>query len=261
MIRKFINLLLISVIVFGIYSCSSTTEISEERFLPAERLIKKLEANRRKIKTFEGNGVLNIESPELSAKGNFEVLIKKPDSIMISIYGPFGIDLAKAVVTDRNFMFYDVLKNTLYKGSVDQDILKRIFKVNLSFNDLVDAFAGAVNLTENLRQIPSEYSFDDKSYFLTYNDSLSGKQSFYTVNADDLAIQKFEIILMQNNYHFKGNYQKFGSFDEVPIPYNVNVQNDGMNQKVAIDYRNIKVNHDIKSLQFNYPKDAKIVEL
>ena len=261
MIKKFISYLLIALTVISLISCSTTSEISEERFLPADRLIKKLEANRRKIKNFEGNGILSIESPEISAKGNFEVMIKKPDSIMIAIYGPFGIDLAKAVVTDRNFMFYDVLKNTLYKGNVDQDILNRIFKVDLSFNDLIDAFAGAVNLTENLRQVPKEYSFDKDSYYLTYIDSLTSKRSFYTVNLEDLAIKKFDINLPSIDYNFSGAYQKFGMFEDVPVPYKVDVKNESMNQSVLIDYRNIKVNQEIKSLKFKYPKDAKIVEL
>lgn len=261
MIRNFINILLIAITILSVISCSTTSEISEERFLPADRLIKKLEGNRRKIKTFEGNGVLTINTPEISAKGNFEVIIKKPDSIMIAIYGPFGIDLAKAVVSDRNFMFYDVLQNTLYKGNMDQDILKRIFKVDLSFNDLIDAFAGAVNLTENLRQIPKEYSFDNESYFLTYVDSVNSKNSYYVVNADDLAIKKFEIVLENINYQFKGNYKKFGTFEDVQIPYEIDVENKSMNQSVKIDYRNIKVNNEIKTLYFQYPKDAKIIVL
>ena len=82
-----------------------------EEVLPADRLVKKLEANRRKIKTFEGSGILNVVSPKLEAKATFEVYLKKPDSLKFIIYGPFGIDLAQALVTNSEFTFHDIMKN------------------------------------------------------------------------------------------------------------------------------------------------------
>ena len=100
------------------YGCAPSVTNLEEESLPYDRLVKKLEGNRRKIKSFVGTGVLNVESAELTAKGNFEVNIKKPDSISISIYGPWGIDLAHAMVTKRDFVFYDVMNNVVYKGEI-----------------------------------------------------------------------------------------------------------------------------------------------
>ena len=130
---------LLSVIV--ITSCSTEKSVSSKKVIPADRLIRKLEGNRRTIKTFHGKGVLNIRSANFKGKTSFEISVKKPDSIKISIYGPFGIDLAHGLVTKRDFIFYDVLKNRVYTGENNNQGLKSIFKIDLTFNELIDAFA------------------------------------------------------------------------------------------------------------------------
>ncbi len=168
---KIRNIIFVFLSLLLIVSCSSEKEIVKtEKIIPANRLLKKLEGNRRKIKTFEGNGILNIKSEEFSGKTSFKIYIKKPDSIKISIYGPFGIDIAHGLFSKDKFEFYDVLKNRVIIGENSKDVLEKLFKVNLSFEDLIDAFAGAVNLTENLRKEPTDYEEIKNIYNLTYVD-------------------------------------------------------------------------------------------
>ncbi|MCK7528610.1 MAG: DUF4292 domain-containing protein [Ignavibacteriales bacterium] len=83
----------------------------------------------------------------------FRVVLVKPDSIYLTILGPFGIELAQALVTKQKFTFYDAPQNTAYVGAVNSESLQSIFgRINLSFEDLVDASVGAGNLTQNLVQ-------------------------------------------------------------------------------------------------------------
>ena len=119
------------------------------------------------------------------------MILSKPDSIYLTIMGPFGIELAQAVVTNKNFVFYDALQNTAYKGSVNDEILKEIFKVNLTFNELTDAFVGSVNLTNNLYTNPSTYEVEGDKYVLTYIDSLTNKETKYKVDIRELGITNY----------------------------------------------------------------------
>ncbi|MGE5681271.1 MAG: hypothetical protein ACM34K_10380, partial [Bacillota bacterium] len=77
--------------------CVPSKPAEEAEIVPSDRLIKKLEANRRKVKNFEGTGSLNINTPDLNTTASFKVLLQKPDSVYLEIYGPFGIDLAQAL--------------------------------------------------------------------------------------------------------------------------------------------------------------------
>ncbi len=250
---------LIAALIF-FESCLPSKEVSEERILPSDRLVKKLEGNRRKIKTFNGKGVLNVVSNEFKANTNFEVLIKKPDSVRVSIYGPFGIDLAHALVTDREFAFYDVMRKTVYRGENDPGMLQKIFKVDISFNDLIDAFAGSVNLTDKLLREPDKYNIQGDNYIMTYTDSTKSIETIYQVNRTTLALEKYILKDFEDNIFFEGEFNDFRMFDEVPIPYITNVSNRINAQSLNVEYRNITVNKVIEKINFNIPKDIEIVE-
>ena len=207
-------------------SCVPSKPVEEDRELSPDRLIKKLEANRRKIKTFEGSGVLNINTARIEAKANFEVLFKKPDSIKISIFGPFGIDLAQVLVTKENFMFFDVIHNELYRGINKAGILEKIMKINIDFDDLMDAFAGAVNLTDKLRMEPDRFQTTDDKYILTYIDRNSSKMSIYEIATENLAITNYQLFQNNRDLLFEGVYSDFKNFEGVPVPYNTLVSDN-----------------------------------
>ncbi len=247
----------ILLLIFAI-SCVPSKPVYEEEVLPADRLVKRLEANRRKIKTFEGSGILNIESPKLDAKASFEIFLKKPDSLKLVIYGPFGIDIAQALVTNSEFTFYNALKNVVYKGRTDKNVLKKIFHIDLSFAEMIDAFAGSVNLTDKLRLQPDEFKLTNEDYYLTYRDSLTGKQSEFIIQINNLAIKKYELYKDPGILLFEGQYSDFEINNRVAIPYKNVIQNKIDNQKVSIDYRNIKVNENLENLTLEIPRDAKI---
>ena len=262
MIQKhLIRLLLLLSFGFFFQFCSTPKPVLEERIIPAERLIKKIEGNRRKVKTFEGSGVIKVESKQFTGSANFEVTLKKPDSIKISIYGPFGIDLAHGLVSKTDFQFYDVMRNKLYIGSNDKSVLKDLFKVDLSFNELLDAFSGSVNLTDKLLREPDEFLQDDNEYTLSYNDKISNQTSTYTIKIDDLALTAFEVTDIKNKTVIKSMYDDIKIFNDVPIPYEVSVDYKQNNQKLFLEYRKINVNADVDKLTLRLPKDIEIIKL
>ena len=242
-----------------ITGCVPSKPVKEAETMPAEVLVKKLEANRRKIKTFKGTGLLMVNSSQAEMKGNFEVVLKKPDSIKISVYGPFGIDLAQVLVTKNEFYFMDVLRNDLYTGRLQQDILKKIMKIELSFDDLMDAFAGAVNLTDKLRREPDSIVPGEETYLLTYNDETNLKKSEYSVNIEDLSIISYRLFNGEQLV-FQGDYSEFKDFQDVSIPYVTFIENVDRNENIRIEYREIYVNEEIEELSISIPKDVNRVK-
>ncbi|MBU1677306.1 MAG: DUF4292 domain-containing protein [Bacteroidetes bacterium] len=259
--RKFYPYVFIVLLLSFIIGCVPSKPVDEEKVFPADRLLKKLEGNRRKIKTFSGSGVLNITSPELTAAVNFQVYLKKPDSIKISVYGPFGIDLAHGLVTQNDFQFYDVLQNTLFTGNVEGEILKRIFKVDLSFEDLMDAFTGAVNLTSKLLEEPDEYETSSDKFILTYINDDAKTKNVYTIAASNLAITNYKMLTRKNKKILESEFKDFRVFENVPIPYLISVINHGNEQNLNIEYRKINVNNEIETMRLLFPKDIKSVKL
>ena len=255
-----IELFIFAVLSQLFFGCVPAKPIKKKAVFTSTRLIKKIEANRRKVKTFSASGVLNVESPEFSGKGNFEVLLKKPDSIRVSIYGPFGIDLAQILVTNSKYIYYDVIKNRVYKGANRKGILKSIFKIDLSFDDLIDAFAGSINLSNKLLQEPDSFEQNDEYYIFTYLDRITKLKSVYRIRTNDLAIESYKLFDKENNLLFEGKYDDFKLFHNVAIPYKSLIENNNKNQRIALDYRKIRVNKNIPELSIELPNDAKIIK-
>jgi hypothetical protein len=240
--------------------CVPSKPTEETEILSSERLINKLEANRRKIKNFEGIGTFEIKSEQFNDGASFQVIMIKPDSIYFAVLGPFGIELAQSMITNNSFIFYDVLHNTAYRGKVTDDVLRKIFKINLSFSDLLDAFVGSVNLTPNLYKQPTSFSIEGDNYILTYTDEEKHLTWIYRVDIRQLGITSFTLTSDNNEINIEGNYSNFEFIENVAVPYNIEIINKIKNQKLKINYKDITANEKGLSVNFELPGDAEIVE-
>jgi outer membrane lipoprotein-sorting protein len=257
LLRLFILSSIFPLIFLG---CVPSKPTDEVEILPSERLINKLEINRRRIKSFEGNGTITVRSGGVNQSVSFKVVLQKPDSLYLTMFGPFGIELAQALVMKDNFVFYDAINNTAYEGDVDSDILTRIFKVNLSFNELMDAFIGSVNLTDNLYRPPEKYTIDYDQYVLTYIDSNTERRTVYRVDIRELGITDYQVLNSNGDALLEGKYSKFELFENVAVPSKIELQNNKDNQRVSIDYKNMVVNKRSIVIDFKIPDDANIVK-
>jgi outer membrane lipoprotein-sorting protein len=257
--KKNIFILFISIVL--LFGCSAEKKVeTTERVIPASRLLRKMEGNRRKIKTFQGVGTINVKSEKFTGKTSFEIIIKKPDSIKISIYGPFGIDVAHGLFTGNKFLFYDVLRNRLFTGENSNGVLQKLFKIDLSFEELLDSFIGAVNLTSKLRTQPTDYEVLSNIYNLTYSDKTENKKSIYRVTKDELKITEYLVTTLDGKELLSSEYSNFKIYEDVPVPSSLLIRNKAKKQSVRVKYKKIFVNRKIKSLTINLPTDVEIVE-
>ncbi len=251
---------LIYFVIIFISGCVPSKPTEEVEILPAERLVNKLEVNRRRIKTFEGTGTLFVKSPQLDNKATFQITLVKPDSLYLSIMGPFGIQLAQVLVTKENFIFYDALKNTAYEGQVSEDVLENIFKINLPFSDIIDAFVGSVNLTSRLYKLPTKYAVDYDKYLLTYVDSTTGMTTDYRIDIRNLGITNFQVINPSGDVVLDGKYSNFEYLESIAVPYKIEVHDKKEDQEVTIDYKKIRGNQPDIYIDFKVPDDATIIK-
>lgn len=240
--------------------CIPSKPTEQVEILPSERLINKLEVNRRRIKNFEGYGTLSVKSSRFDNSANFRIVIVKPDSIYLTIYGPFGLELAQSVVTGENFIFYDQLNNSAYRGKVGDDVLKEIFKINLSFRQLLDAFVGSVDLTPKLYRSPDKFEVIYDEYMLTYIDSLTQNKDKYTIDVRELGIKNFIITNQADETLLDSKYSKFQIIESVAVPNRIEMTNFKDDQSVTIEYKTISVNKKNLFIDFVLPSDASIIE-
>lgn len=187
-------------------------------------------------------------------------MIKKPDSVKLAVYGPFGIELAQMIVTPTEFQFYDPMNNKLYTGKNKAGIIEKILKVDLTFDDLMDALSGSVNLTKNLRENPDQFDITEKYYNLSYKNDKNDQMSVYTIDNETLALLTYKILSSDYTPILTGEYRNFKMYNEVPVPYNSKITYEGKNQSLDIEYRSVEINNDISDLALDLPTDIQVVE-
>ena len=256
-----LTFVLASILVSFFYGCSASTTTSEAvEILPADRLVKRLEANRRKIRSFEGSGTLTIKTPDFNNSASFNVVMIKPDSVYLTIMGPFGIELAQALVTKRTFTFYEALSNTVYMGEMNDDVLRNILRIDISFTDLLDAIIGAVNLTDRLYKNPDAYKVQDDKYVVIYNDSLQNTVSTYAIDIRNLGITEYTLKSSKGKELLLGEYTNFSLTENVATPKNIAISNKNENQYFQIDYKNFSANQKDIHIDFKFPTDATVIK-
>jgi hypothetical protein len=245
--------------------CATVQEVGEDDGeivdgnIKPERLIKKMEANRRKIRAFEGKGELMVQTPEIDNSAFFQAILKRPDSLNVNVYGPFGIELANILLTEKEFKFYESLNNTMYRGNVDDVALRNIFKVDLSFDDVRDAFAGSVNLTKRLYTQPQEFKFEKGYFYIAYSDSVSGNLVSYKIKSEGLSIETYTVKSKKGEVLIEGKYSNFKMVEGVMLPQNIEVKSPKLKQSLKISYESMEVNKD-PQIDFNIPSDATVIE-
>ncbi|MEJ5263586.1 MAG: DUF4292 domain-containing protein [Ignavibacterium sp.] len=253
-------LLVLTLIELSLTGCVPSQPTEEVEILSADRLINRLEANRRRIKNFEGQGIITVNSSTLQNSATFRVVMVKPDSVYITFFGPFGIELAQAVATSSNFIFYDALQNTAYVGESDSDVLQNIFRINLSFSDIIDAFSGSVNLSQNLYKAPDKFEVIYDKYILTYINPENSLTSVYKIDVRRLGITEYTLNSDDGLINLEGKYSDFQIFENVAIPYKISILNKADSQKIDVEYRKISVNKKEIVIDFRIPDDATIIK-
>lgn len=260
--KLFLKIFLVLIFLFAVMSdgCVPSKPTDDVEILSSERLINKLEVNRRRIKSFEGSGTILVKNSKMNNSASFRVVLQKPDSIYLTIFGPFGIELAQALVTRSNFIFYDALKNTAYEGNVDDEVLRDIFRIDLSFNELIDAFIGSVNLTSNLYKQPSNYEVIYDKYLITYVDSELFRTSQYKVDVRELGITEYILKDKNGEVTIEGKYSDFGIIEGVAVPYKIELRNKKEDQFVSVEYKSMSANKKNIYVDFEIPEDATIIK-
>ncbi|MFA6235044.1 MAG: DUF4292 domain-containing protein, partial [Bacteroidota bacterium] len=192
MTHRFFNLrsiLLFSFALAVITGCSGTPEIDTTKPIDPHEIMQRVEKRNREVLALRGNGKISVESPEFSGGGSIQVLILKPDSLQLEISGPFGVTIARGLVTDQSFEFYDGTNNTVTEGATTADNLRRVLRFPIAFSDILEILTGTLGFGAVPGDAAPTGALKENTYILTWQSE--GQSLEYTVDLSTFAVQRF----------------------------------------------------------------------
>jgi outer membrane lipoprotein-sorting protein len=207
-----------------------------------------------KVQSMTGSGTISVETPEIAQSGSFELFLRKPDSVLVNIEGPFGISVGSALVTRREFMFYNSLQNQLITGPVTSANLNRIFRVKLTFDELLALFTGGTFLVSD-EGSPETTTVEENQHVLTYKDADGSRR--YWLDPESLLITRVQHLDQKGKLTSEERYEKFRSVGDAVLPRLIRVTQHASQRMVGVNFSSLTINTGGSPLVVDIPKNAE----
>lgn len=244
-----------------IAACTGSAGDTPLERIPVKDIKQQLNRNSGLIETLEASGNISFDSPEQSGSGWIELKIKKPDTVFVKIEGPFGISIANALITRKDFIYYNAQENKAITGPSTDINIGAILRIKVSFDELISGFTGSFSFQDQPEDSTSADS--EKNLYVIRESGLEGNRAFY-VDPSSYTIQRYKSIDANNSTLVEVNYSKYNeesaSGKNIYLPSVIKIKNPGKKQTVYVDYVDKVINKRNLTFKMKIPKSAKIIE-
>ena len=198
------------------------------------------------IKTLNGNVRLTLDTPQYSGNFMASILVNEPDSMLLTVTGPFGLKLGKVFVSKNRFIFYNQIMSQFYKGSKEDFAGKNFLQFPIEIGQIKDVIIAQDHfdvLSKKLLSIKNNmYYLEAENGNFNYNIWFSPEHHLIT---------KIEYI-QDDRIHFYKEYKNFREVNGIYFPHHVNFVKPNEKQGLSIIFTELLVN------QYNDPLSYKI---
>lgn len=257
-------LILLSMSVLVSSSCSVFRFSSplNRQWSNPEEILKEYSANYNKLITFKAEGRLLVQSSEFNESGTIFVTVKMPDSLMIRVEGPMGVDVAHFFLDSQKYLLYLYRDEVVYRGLSDtlnvNKLLTDLIGITLEGNsvdfqdvqnELIGLFTGAMSI-DNLDLEPVNFYDSTKTVNIFRMSGLSG-DVLYEFPINNELLQKVQIFDDNNRNRIVKSFSRYTKKNNVYIPRRIIYTFLEERGRISLTYFNFQINRSIKSEEFH----------
>ena len=211
-------------------------------------------ANHDLVRSLSGSGTISVETPEVAQSGSFELQLHKPDSLLVNVEGPFGINVGSVLLTRDTFLFYNSLENQVVSGSVNTNNLRRIFKMELTFDELMTLFTGGNFFGEDDGD-PESVMEEENQIILIYRTGQGRRR--YFVDPVSMLIARIQHLDNNGKMFLEERFERFRTVGEVSLPRYIRLTQHTARRAVSVSFSTLDVNPGRAPLVLDIPANAE----
>jgi hypothetical protein len=225
--------------------------------VPFADLLNSIEQEQNKIFSISAQSRISIDTEEYS--GNFfaDLLYNENDSLLISVTGPFGIDVGKMFLGKNRFIFFNQFSDQFYSGDIEDFKDRNFLQFPLKIHEISNFFTGKESI-KNMKII--EYEINDNMFYIRGENS----DNTFNIWIDNVSgrIKKIEY-MKQNSIVLIKEYNKFFKFNDTYFPKHIKLSRPLEKQVVSVYYNKIVLNQKIVPSDFmvNISDSARQIDL
>ncbi len=256
--KRFLLLSLLALVVAG---CGSSRAIVSSRVTAVNGLAtldSTFFARRTAIKTFTGDAVIAVRSPQQDRSVGVTLRIARPDSVYLKL-AAFGLTVGEGLATPDSVFVYNRIQNELTLGGYTPEAVSRLLGVPVAFADLIDLLTGLAAPPVDPRALLTlgRDSTITVVYPAARADSTTRR---YTLDRRTLAVRSLVLSRADSTILTA----TFSEFDEpqpgVILPRQIRLDAPGRQTRVDVTYTSVELNRRPLRLQPRIPDDAHRIE-
>lgn len=186
---------------------------------------------------------------------------QKPEKLSIYGMGPFNEPRVIALVAEQTLQIYFVAENELIKGELTDDVLKRIFDVDLRISDIRSAIFANPFLDGNISDLKLE-SYQDE-YVITRKSKEEDYYEEILILARNIVVDRWKIKDSQGEMIQEITFSKYKEVGGILRPLKAMIYRPRDNTRISIESVNPEINIKLSKTTFELaiPDDTKIYQL
>ncbi len=244
---KYLFIIFFSMILI---SCAGTQETKREEF--QARFV----GRQSDIQTLGAVGSVMMSFPQASNTARFKLSTVGTDSLLLEIYGPFGINIGKLYARQDYFLMLNTFNAEAYEGIPDEESLKAALNLPVSFYDFIRLFRnespGEPDKFELMPQNPETIDL------LFSNKSQKEFAEFAIYSSEKKAIVQYQKQLEGEGAILNTFYSNFAEFSGKQLPKKIVFRFPKTDGSITFEIENYVVNEPYSSrFSFSLPSSIK----
>jgi outer membrane lipoprotein-sorting protein len=237
----------------AMYSCSPRTAAvsADVNTMPAGVIAGRVKQREAGLASMAGRGSVSFESPERAGSAFFDLSLKKPDSLLMTFEGPFGIGAGFLFLSRQKFVMYSGLDNRVTSGVPGPAAIRSVIPVDLTFDQIMDAFTGGFVLPD---AVPARYTVDDGKFLLVYK--IDGRTHSYWIDPEYDLVVRYEVRAAGGDLLLEAESSQMVRRDNLCVPRHVTVDFPDKGRRLSIHYTSLDLNAGDLSFVYTVPAGA-----
>lgn len=220
----------------------------------ADEIMRALDRRNRDVRSLVGIGQVSVDTPELSNLGTLSVSVLKPDSLLVEITGPFGVGVAKGLVTRAQFQFYNGIDNRFYTGTTNARNLRAILRMSIEFDDVIELLTGCIRFTHHDTTARGTATWNGSECTLRFATEFETVD--YVIDADYDCVTRYTKKNTDGEILEEVKFKDFKARGEFSIPRVVSIERPPFQQSMTVLYETMKINDMPIDFTFKVPANV-----
>jgi outer membrane lipoprotein-sorting protein len=206
------------------------------------------------VRTLEGRGLVTYSSPDLGGSATFELSLKKPDSLLVFLEGPLGIDVGTLFMSRDRYVIYNPMENVAISGKPKRGFIRGLIPVDLTFEEILNAFSGSFDVPADASAV-TEYRIDDGQFLVTL--ACGRRLCTYWIDHENLRVTKFEAQDTEGRLLMQATASSFATDDDASVPRRITLSFPEEEREVRVQYSALTINPGNPSFAYSVPDGAR----